>query len=119
MMTPRLNGSFSSNQGAAFRSSRLFSKTESRLWRRQAPRCRRRTTARQAQQHSRQAHGRGEGPRRLEDRRTIEADLGRCRYLATLIGAGNETVLRWFILVVALLLDPAAVLLLLAAIWTR
>jgi hypothetical protein len=31
------------------------------------------------------------------------------RYLATLIGAGNETVLRWFILVVALLLDPAAV----------
>jgi hypothetical protein len=37
------------------------------------------------------------------------------RYLATLIGADNETVLRWFILVVALLLDPAAVLLLLAA----
>jgi hypothetical protein len=31
------------------------------------------------------------------------------RYLATLIGADNETVLRWFILVVALLLDPAAV----------
>jgi hypothetical protein len=24
------------------------------------------------------------------------------------IGAGNETVLRWFILVVALLLDPAS-----------
>ena len=31
------------------------------------------------------------------------------RYLATLIGADNETVLRWFILVFALLLDPAAV----------
>jgi len=31
------------------------------------------------------------------------------RYLATLIGAGHETVLRWFILVFALLLDPAAV----------
>jgi hypothetical protein len=41
------------------------------------------------------------------------------RYLATLIGADNETVLRWFILVVALLLDPAAVLLLLAATRTR
>jgi hypothetical protein len=40
-------------------------------------------------------------------------------YLATLLGADNETVLRWFILVVALLLDPAAVLLLLAATWTR
>jgi hypothetical protein len=36
------------------------------------------------------------------------------QYLATLVGADNETVLTWFILVVALLLDPAAVLLLLA-----
>jgi hypothetical protein len=44
------------------------------------------------------------------ERRTVEADLGPVRYLATLIGADNETVLRWFILVVALLLDPAAVL---------
>jgi hypothetical protein len=43
-------------------------------------------------------------------RRTVEADLGPVRYLATLIGADNETVLRWFILVVALLLDPAVVL---------
>ena len=42
------------------------------------------------------------------ERRTVEADLGPVR-------ADNETVLRWFILVVALLLDPAAVLLLLAA----
>jgi hypothetical protein len=49
------------------------------------------------------------------ERRTVEADLGPVRYLATLIGADNETVLRWFILVVALLLDPAAVLPLLAA----
>jgi hypothetical protein len=43
------------------------------------------------------------------ERRTVEADLGPVRDLATLIGADNETVLRWFILVVALLLDPAAV----------
>jgi hypothetical protein len=43
------------------------------------------------------------------ERRKVEADLGPVRYLATLIGADNETVLRWFILVVALLLDPAAV----------
>ena len=48
-------------------------------------------------------------------RRTVEADLGPVRYLAGLLGGDNETVLRWFILVVALLLDPAAVLLLLAA----
>ena len=48
-----------------------------------------------------------------------EADLDPVRYLATLIGADNETVLRWFILVVAVLLDPAAVLLLLAATRTR
>jgi hypothetical protein len=49
------------------------------------------------------------------DRRVADADLGPVRYLATLIGAGDQDVLRWFILVVALLLDPAAVLLLLAA----
>jgi hypothetical protein len=48
-------------------------------------------------------------------RRTIEADLGPVRYLATLLGQVDEAVLRWFILVVALLLDPTAVLLLLAA----
>jgi hypothetical protein len=51
-------------------------------------------------------------------RKVVEADLGPVRYLATLIGAANETVLRWFILVVALLLDPAAVLLLTASsVW--
>jgi hypothetical protein len=41
------------------------------------------------------------------------------RYLASLLGADNETVLRWFILVVALLLDLGAVVLLLAATRTR
>jgi hypothetical protein len=49
------------------------------------------------------------------ERRTVEADLGPVRYLATLLGATDEAVLRCFILMVALLLDPAAVLLLLAA----
>jgi hypothetical protein len=49
------------------------------------------------------------------ERRTIEADLGPVKFLATLLGAGDQDVLRWFTLVVALLLDPAAVLLLLAA----
>jgi hypothetical protein len=49
------------------------------------------------------------------DRKVAEADLGPVKYLATLLGAGDQDVLRWFILVVALLLDPAAVLLLLAA----
>jgi hypothetical protein len=49
------------------------------------------------------------------ERRKVDADLGPVRYLATLLGADSEGVLRWFILVVALLLDPAAVLLLLAA----
>jgi hypothetical protein len=41
--------------------------------------------------------------------------LGPVRYLAALLGATDEGTMRWFILVVALLLDPAAVLLLLAA----
>jgi hypothetical protein len=49
------------------------------------------------------------------DRRIVEADNGPVRYLAALLGATDENVMRWFILVVALLLDPAAVLLLLAA----
>jgi hypothetical protein len=35
--------------------------------------------------------------------------LGPVRYLATLLGAGDQDVMRWFILVVASLLDPAAV----------
>jgi len=49
-------------------------------------------------------------------RKLAEADLGPVRYLATLLGAGDQDVLRYFILVVSMLLDPAAVLLLLAAI---
>jgi len=49
------------------------------------------------------------------ERRTVEADLGPVRYLAALLGQADEVVLRWFILVVALLLDPAAVVLLIAA----
>jgi len=49
------------------------------------------------------------------ERRMVEADLGPIRYLATLLGAADQDVMRWFILAVALLLDPAAVLLLLAA----
>ncbi len=49
------------------------------------------------------------------DRRKVEADLGPVRYLAALLGADSEAVLRMFILAIALLLDPAAVLLLLAA----
>lgn len=52
-------------------------------------------------------------------RKVAEADLGPVRYLATLLGAESETALRWFVLVVALLLDPAAVLLLLAAASAR
>ena len=49
------------------------------------------------------------------ERRTVEADLGPVKYLAILLGQADEVVLRWFILVVELLLDPAAVLLLLAS----
>jgi hypothetical protein len=50
-----------------------------------------------------------------KERQKVVADLGPVRCLALLIGANNERVMRWFILAVALLLDPAAVLLLLAA----
>ena len=49
------------------------------------------------------------------ERKAVEADLGPVRYLATLLGSTDETTMRYFILVVALLLDPAAVLLPLAA----
>src|SRR5258707_11205750 len=48
-----------------------------------------------------------------------EADLGPVKYLAALFGQADEVALHWFILVVALLLHPAAVLLLLAATRTR
>jgi hypothetical protein len=49
------------------------------------------------------------------ERRVVEADLGPVKNFSTLLGQADEVVLRWFILVVALLLDPAAVLLSLAA----
>jgi hypothetical protein len=53
------------------------------------------------------------------ERKTVEADLGPVRHLATLIGADSEGVLPWFILVIAILLDPAAALLLLCAVERR
>jgi len=49
------------------------------------------------------------------DRVTNAADSGPVRYLAALIGADEETAMRWFILLVAVLLDPLAIVLLLAA----
>jgi hypothetical protein len=50
------------------------------------------------------------------ERKTVEADLGSVvRYLATLLGSNDDQTRRYFILVVALLLDPAAVLPLRAA----
>jgi hypothetical protein len=49
------------------------------------------------------------------ERRAVEADRGPVKFLATLIGVGDEQTMRAFILIVSLLLDPAAVLLLLAA----
>jgi hypothetical protein len=53
---------------------------------------------------------------RIEGQQKVaDADLGPVRYLASLLGADDQDVLKRFILVVACLLDPAAVLLLLAA----
>jgi hypothetical protein len=49
------------------------------------------------------------------ERESLAADNGPIMYFALLIGADADAVMRWFILGVALLLDPAAVLLLLAA----
>lgn len=49
------------------------------------------------------------------ERKANEADLGPVRYLAELAGTSDDVTMRWFILAVALLLDPAAVLLLVAA----
>jgi hypothetical protein len=48
-------------------------------------------------------------------RKTAEADLGAVRYLAKPAGMPGDEMLRWFILLAALLLDPAAVLLVAAA----
>jgi hypothetical protein len=47
--------------------------------------------------------------------REVESDLGPVSYLSALIGVPDAIVMRWFILAVALILDPAAVMLLLAA----
>ena len=77
----------------------------------------RRTTAGEAQQPCRQAHGRSEGSCRSEGRegrRRGRAPEGRGRPRPGQVSGhppwcADEDVLRWFILVVALLLDPAAV----------
>jgi hypothetical protein len=53
------------------------------------------------------------------ERKEVEADLGPVRYLAALIGTTDDATMRCFIFAVALLLDPAAVLLLLAATRAR
>ena len=46
-----------------------------------------------------------------ERKRPVEVDLGPVRYLTTLLGGTDEQSMRWFILVVALLLEPAILLL--------
>jgi hypothetical protein len=43
------------------------------------------------------------------------ADYGPLEYLSKLIGADRDAVMRWFIVCVAVLLDPLALTLLLAA----
>jgi len=48
-------------------------------------------------------------------RAALDADLGLVEYQATLLNSNAEQTMRYFILIVALLLDPAAVLFLLAA----
>jgi len=48
-------------------------------------------------------------------RRVAAADLGPVKYLAALVGVPADDMLRWFVLLVACLLDPAAVILLLVA----
>ena len=53
------------------------------------------------------------------ERTRIAADSGPVRYLAALIGTDDTAIMRWFILLVAGLLDPLAVLLLLAAVTSR
>jgi hypothetical protein len=52
-------------------------------------------------------------------RAIAEADLGPVKYFATLIGVSDEVVMPWFILLVACLPDPAAVVLLYAAARAR
>lgn len=52
-------------------------------------------------------------------RNELAADSGPVRYLAALIGADDEKVIHWFVLAIALLLDPLAVTLLLGASGSR
>jgi hypothetical protein len=49
------------------------------------------------------------------ERNGLSADSGPVRYLSRLIGMDQDTATRWFVLFVALLLDPLALVLLLAA----
>jgi hypothetical protein len=49
----------------------------------------------------------------------LAVDSGPVHYLASLVGAGDESVMRFFVLIVAVLLDPFAVLLFLAATVAR
>jgi hypothetical protein len=49
------------------------------------------------------------------ERARIAADSGPVHYIAALVGAADEGIMRFFILAVAVLLDPLAVLLLVAA----
>ena len=52
----------------------------------------------------------------VENERTeLSADSGPVLYLSKLVGIEQETVMRWFIVLVAALLDPLAIALLLAA----
>ena len=77
--------------------------------------------ARSALVHEREATENALADLRIEkakvdgERKAVEADFGPVRYLATLLGSTDEATMRYFILIVALLLDPAAVLLLPAA----
>jgi hypothetical protein len=56
-----------------------------------------------------------EGVGIANERNELAADSGPVRYLAALIGADDDKVMHWFVLAVAILLDPLAVALLLAA----
>jgi hypothetical protein len=56
-----------------------------------------------------------EGAGIADERQELAVDSGPVRYLAALIGQDDEKVMHWFVLAVALLLDPLAVALLLAA----
>lgn len=53
------------------------------------------------------------------ERAAVKADSGPVHYIAAIIGADDEAVMRYFILLVAGLLDPLAVVLLLAATAAR